>query len=322
MNKLSSAAMLIKNENMKIYRRPRTWAMIGLLIIALMLVAGIMKWDQSSQSDQSNWREEITQGNESMRQALTENEGAFDEQTAINLENRIKVNEYYLDNNINPYAYTLWSYMDTSSALIILVTILTVIVAADMVAAEFSWGTIKLLLVGPASRAKVLLCKYISTFMFAILLLVLCFAVSFAIGASLEGLDSLSQPKISIGADGQIEESSMVLNVLQKYGYSVIELIMYVTFAFMISASFRSSSMAIGFSLLGILMGNTLVSVLAKYEWVKYLLFANIDLSRYANGHPLRPEMTLSFSIIMLAVYYIVFQLIAWFMFTKRDVAG
>ena len=82
------------------------------------------------------------------------------------------------------------------------------------------------------------------------------------------------------------------------------------------------ASMAIAFSLLFILAGNTLVNILARYEWVKYLMFANVDLSQYVNGTPIRPEMTLTFSIGILVAYYALFHFITWIMFTKRDVAG
>jgi ABC-2 type transport system permease protein len=53
------------------------------------------------------------------------------------------------------------------------------------------------------------------------------------------------------------------------------------------------------------------------------LLFANIDLTRYLAGNdPIRPEMTLTFSIMMLVAYYVLFQLVSWLLFTKRDVAA
>ncbi len=320
---MSSLSMLIKNENTKIYRRPRTFAMIGLMLIALMLVAGIMKYDSIRFGDNPNWKEQLQETNLSMQTTLDESKDGMDPGSVNYLKGAIKKNEYHLEHNINPDAFTVWAYMDTSSALIILITILTVIVAADMIAAEFTWGTVKLLLVGPASRAKVLAAKYIATFIFALVLLFVCLIVSFGLGAALEGIGSLSQSKIAITDSGDIIQTSYVLDILKKYAFSVVSLVMYVTFAFMISAAFRSSSMAIGFSLLFILMGNTLVAVLQKYEWVKYLLFANVDLAQYFDGRsPLRPEMTLNFSILMLALYYVVFQIAAWLLFTRRDVAG
>ncbi|GAA3413328.1 ABC transporter permease [Paenibacillus hodogayensis] len=296
--------------------------LVGILLAALAFVAGLMKWEEQKREGNADWKQQVLLQNEQMKQTMSEKESEVSPATKSRMEQSVKLNEYYIERDINPYENSLWTFVNISSTLIVLVTLLTVVVAADMVAAEFSWGTIKLLLVGPASRTKVLLSKYAATMLFALFLLVLSFAVAFALGAILEGFDGLTRPLVTIGADGNVHEGSMLLNVLQNYGFGVVELVMYVTMAFMISASFRSSSMAIAFSLLFILMGNTLVNLLSNYEWVKYLLFANVNLSQYVNGTPLRPDMTLIFSIAVLAGYYLLFQLIAWLMFSKRDVAG
>lgn len=318
---MSSLSNLIRNENMKIYRRPRTWLMIAFLILAIALMSGIMKWD-SSQNSNVNWENSLIEQNNYYQQELQNNK-ELSEGDKTYFTNEIKLNEYYLEQNINPNELSLWTYVNNSASLIILATILTVIIAADMIAAEFTWGTIKLLLVGPASRSKILLSKYIATLGFALLLLILSFASAFAAGGILEGFDGTSQSSITITEAGVIEGSSYFVQSLEKYGFSVVSMLMYVTMAFMISSAFRSSSMAIAFSLLFMLVGNMLSALLSGYGWVKYLLFSNIDLTQYMSGSsPLRPEMTLSFSIIMLVAYYVVFQLVAWLLFTKRDVAA
>ncbi|MFC5469400.1 ABC transporter permease [Cohnella suwonensis] len=318
---MSSLTQLIRNENMKIYRRPRTWIMVGILVLAIGLLSWIMKWD-SSKDDQSNWQNSLTQQNAQMQMDLTQLKDTNDNQREW-LTEQIKLNQYYLDHDINPNDLSLWNYVNNSAELIILITILTVIIAADMIAAEFSWGTIKLLLVGPSSRTKIMLAKYVSTMIFAILLLVLSFAVAFLFGSILEGFSGLSLPHLTIGDNGLVHEGSMIVNSLQQYGYNIVSLLLYVTMAFMISAAFRSSSMAIAFSLLFMLVGNTLSEILREYSWVKYLLFSNIDLRQYLEGgQPLHPDMTLGFSIGMLAIYYIVFKFVAWALFTKRDVAA
>ncbi|MFB9279294.1 ABC transporter permease [Cohnella cellulosilytica] len=318
---MSSLGNLIRNENMKIYRRPRTWLMVAFLVLALGLMSGLMKWDES-RSNPADWQQNLTQQNAHYQQQLADNKD-LDSDYKDYLTNEIKINEYYLAHDLNPAALSLWDYVNNSAALIMLITILTVIVAADMIAAEFTWGTIKLLLVGPASRSKIMLSKYISTMTFALLLLILSFVLAFAAGGVLQGFDGLSLPHLAVGADGLVHESSMIADSLQKYGYAVVSLFMYVTLAFMISAAFRSSSMAIAFSLLFMLVGNTITMLLSGYEWSKYLLFANIDLTQYLPGNsPLRPDMTLGFSIMMLAAYYVVFQIVAWTLFTKRDVAA
>ncbi|MCU6711385.1 ABC transporter permease subunit [Paenibacillus sp. J5C_2022] len=318
---MSNFIGLVRNENMKIYRRPRTWVLIAVLLMSVALMSGVMKWEEN-RTDQIGWEQRVSGYVEELQQYIAEKEDIGEEERTM-LENEIKLNQYYLEHDRNPFALTHWEYVQNSAGIIILVTLLTVIIAADMVAAEFTWGTIKLLLVGPASRTKILLSKYAVTLTFALMLLLLCFASAYLAGGILEGFSSASEPRVTVDASGIVQEGSMLAHALQTYGYSVVSLVMYVTMAFMISAAFRSSSMAIAFSLLFMLLGSTLSALLSKFEWSKYLLFSNIDLTNYLEGGtPLRPEMTLSFSITMLLLYYVVFQVTAWLLFTRRDVAA
>jgi ABC-2 type transport system permease protein len=294
--------------------------MIGFLVIVLGLMSGLMKWDESRTSN-GDWEQNLRQQNSHFQTEIANNQD-LDSDTKEYFTNEIKFNEYYLENQINPHELTLWDYVNNSASLVMLITILTVIVAADMIAAEFTWGTIKLLLVGPASRTKIMASKYVATMGFALLLLIMAFVLAFVAGGILEGFGGISLPHLAIGSDGLVHESSMVLDSLQKYGYAIVSMLMYVTLAFMISAAFRSSTMAIAFSLLFMLVGNTLTMIFSSYSWVKYLLFANIELARYLpGGEPIRPEMTLGFSIGVLVAYYVLFQFISWLLFTKRDVA-
>ena len=48
-----------------------------------------------------------------------------------------------------------------------------------------------------------------------------------------------------------------------------------------------------------------------KFDWAKYILFANTDLMQYFEGIPMVEGMTLTFSIIMIVSYFILFQSLA-----------
>lgn len=320
---MSSSISLIRNENMKIYRRPRTWVMFSILVAALILMTVLMKYFDGPTGDaqQADWRQQVEYSIQLSKAELAQISNDAPDSYVKYTKERIMELEYALANNINPYEQTLWSTMDELAIVIGLVTVLTIVVAGDMIAAEFSWGTIKLLLIRPATRTKILVNKYISTLLFSFVLLIVMFIVSFILGAVTEGLTGISQVDLYI-KDGAVHERAMVVKVLQTYGFQVVSLIMYVTLAFMISSAFRSSTMAIAFSLGLMLIGNTIVGILSGYSWIKYVLFANIDLSQYFIGTPLRPDMTLGFSIMILAAYFIVFHLISWLIFIKRDVAG
>ena len=110
---------------------------------------------------------------------------------------------------------------------------------------------------------------------------------------------------------------------MKLYVLKSVDVFILATMAFMISAVFRNSSLAIGISLFLLFMGPNVTYLLAmRYDWTKYVLFANTNLLQYETGNAMVEGMTLGFSIAVLAVYYVVFQLLAFFVFSKRDVAA
>lgn len=110
--------------------------------------------------------------------------------------------------------------------------------------------------------------------------------------------------------------------IWQEYGFSMVSLVMMTTLAFMISTLFRSSGMAIGISLFLLLSNGALMLFLSRFDWAKFVLFANTDLGQYADGGtPLIDGMTLGFSVTILVIYLVVFLAASFVTFTKRDVA-
>ena len=318
---MSSLVKLIQNENMKIYRRVATWVMIGLLVIGVIGI-GVMQKYVMDPPDQSNWKQELTEQNKSYKQMIAEAPPGFPDSQKRNFEQQLKVNEYRIEHNIAPLnSNSLWGFMDSSSNLSSLITLFTIIIAAGSVASEFSWGTIKLLLIRPVSRSKILLSKYISSFLFALLLLVVLFGLSFLVGGLFFGFDQVSTPHLAY-IDGNVVESSMALHMMSQYGFNSVNLVMMVTFAFMISTVFRSNSLAIGLAIFLMFTGTQIVMIFSKYSWAKYILFANTDLTQYLNGTPIVEGMTMTFSIVALLVYFVIFNLFSWVIFNKRDVAA
>ncbi|TCP56022.1 ABC-2 type transport system permease protein [Tumebacillus sp. BK434] len=313
---------LIRNENMKIYGRPRTWAMFAVLILAIIVQLVITDRFLAKPPEGVDWKQEITQQTDGMRQALHDTNNMMPEASRKQLEAQIKMNEYAIEHNIAPYEYTAWKFAESASGMIFLVTLFTVIVAGDIVATEFTWGTIKLLLIRPVSRTKILYSKYISTLLYALLMAVVLLVISFVLGGLVFGFSGVDQPFIYVDGDGVLHQMNMASKVLLSFGLEAVTLLMIVTIAFMISAAFRSSSLSISLSIFVMFAGSIVVQILSRYEWIKYILFANLDLSMYFMGMPLVEGMTLGFSVLMLAIYFVIMHVLAWTLFTKRDVAA
>ncbi|TKD69378.1 ABC transporter permease [Pseudalkalibacillus hwajinpoensis] len=317
---MSSIVRLIQNENMKIYRRPGTWVMIG-LIIAAVLTAGIIT-NLSGSDESTDWRTNAQNTIQESEKILKDSAEGMPKAYKDSLKRDIALNEYRLDNNIPPLERgSIWSFMNNSTGIVVLISIFTIIIGAGIVAGEYSWGTIKLLLIRPASRTKILASKFIATLLFALFSLVILYISSFLIGGLLLGFESIDQPYLTY-SNGEVTETSMALHFVIEYALASVDLLMMVTFAFMLSSIFRSSSLAIGLAIFLMFTGSQLTYILSQYDWVKYILFANTDLSVYFDGSPIVDSMTLGFSLVTLLVYLIVFLLLSWLLFTKRDVAA
>ncbi|AOZ92314.1 ABC transporter permease [Paenibacillus crassostreae] len=193
--------------------------------------------------------------------------------------------------------------------------IFSVVIAADSVASEFSGGTIKLLLIRPWSRSKILLSKYISVILFSLLSTLLLFGISFL------------SSNIWFGYEGNLGLNSSswsdMTYTFMTFGANYIELLLIITIAFMISTLFRSNTFAISMSLLILFTKDILLAILNpdKYEWMDYVIFTHMNLSGYINSSIGPGGSTFLFSIVILGVYYVVFMLLAWVAFNKRDVS-
>jgi ABC-2 type transport system permease protein len=308
---------LIRNENVKIYRRMRSYIFMAIILAATIIVGVVVHNTQAQPS--ADWKQQLMASNQQVKQ---QSQDSHIPKVALDkMNDQVKVNQYEIDHNINPYQETSWDFSSTCAGIVSLITIFVAVVAGDIVASEFSAGTIKLLLIRPVNRTKILFSKYFATLLFAVTMVLGLLVVSLVIGGILFGFSG-SSPFIYTSANGVVHEGTMLVHVLSTYALDCIELVMIVTISFMISTIFRSSSLAIALSILMMFLGNTAVTLLSKYSWDKYILFANTDLTQYTSGQPTVAGMTLTFSIVVLVVYFVIFHVASWLLFTKRDVGA
>ncbi|MFJ5621498.1 ABC transporter permease [Peribacillus loiseleuriae] len=313
---------LLTNEWIKIFKRKSSYIMIGILAIIVVIAAiGITFINNldTGHANHGNWKTALEEENKNLKEELKSTPVPYKKE----IERVIAENEYRITHDMPKVtSYNVWTFMNGMMGLVDIVALFTIIIAAGIVASEFSWGTIKLLLIRPINRAKILLSKYITVLLYALFMLGILFVLSFILGAAFFGFEQ-NQPHLAY-LDGQIVERAQIPFLLSQYLLSSVGLLIFTTMAFMISAAFRNSSLAIGLSIFLLLMGSIVTSIIAGYfDWAKYLLFANTNLLPYfGTGGPMVEGMTLSFSLIVLLVYFVIFHVIAFWTFVKRDVTA
>lgn len=307
---------LIKNESIKIYNKKLTWILLLLTIIVTIITFGIYKLDDTN----------IISGEDEIEQEIQ----LYEERLKISelnptlrkdAENKLRIAKYRQENDISNTPTTAWTAMLKFSGLVEMIMVFIIVIAADIVAGEYSSGTMKLLLIRPHSRSTILFSKYIAVTLVGLVMLVLLLVSAYFTNLLLFGTGGADVTDLFINQQSLIVQKNVMIQVIKLYGLSVFPILSYITLAFTISTILKNSTLAVGISLVTMIIGNSMVEATAKIKWLKYLPFANSDMTRYIFHLQVRPEMTMMFSISILLAYICILILISWRIFTRRDVS-
>lgn len=319
---------LVKNESVKLLKRPSTYIMIALIVVGTILFGFLTQWLHSNSKNESNndWKQGLQQDIELYEQ---EYENTNEEWYKNWMESQIAINQYRIENDIPPsyVDYSMWSFIDESSLMITFVGLFVIIIASGIVANEYSRGTIKMLLVKPYKRWKILLSKYITINLYSLFLLFVLIVSGYIIGSILFENGSFSE-KTVIETYIQGGQDPIITTVGAQFVKGILlylpSLLIINTISFMLSTLFKNQSLAVGVGIfvlfLNSVLGAILFSLLDRYEWFKYIIFPHLDLQIYLYGNNFYDLLTLPFSLTILAVYYIIFMVLTFTYFQKRDI--
>ncbi|WP_035051060.1 ABC transporter permease [Carnobacterium pleistocenium] len=324
---------LVINEWNKVFFRKNNY--ITLIIIlgvaALSSLVPLIFNDEAAFEDISygkDWQDQATNQittleEENTKLLTSESEVSFDNEITASInQSEIQRLNYHLKEGIKPPAINnLYDSLIGTSSLNLLIGIFVTIIASAMVSKEFSMGTIKLLLIRSYSRSKILTSKYIAT-----LLITVTYYMSLYIGTSVVALFTseinTTTEYVYMSSDGTYMHSNFWMYFLGILASNLIYLIIIATIAFSLSTVSRNTSLSLGTTLGILFLGPVLTLYLfSKTELTKYLLMANWNLTNYLPGNnPSIEGMTLSFSIIINSIYFILLLAIAYYSFSKKDI--
>ncbi|MCY8005447.1 ABC transporter permease [Bacillus haynesii] len=308
---------LVQNENMKLYKRKILWIMIGILvgIVIVSLVITLNTKDMHS----TDWKEYLNLKIQENQKELSDSRlpEAFKER----FKEDINIKKYHIKHNIPPlYNDTAIGFVNSTLKYSGLITLFIIIISSSIVSQEYSWGTIKLVLMRPVKRWVVLLSKYISVIYNSLVLFVVLILISFFIGSIIFGFNDTSLRYV-YAKQGDINDVSIFTHFIQYIGSKLVGIIVITAFAFMLSTILRNNAVAIALSIFIQFSGSVISDVLISFDnnFTKYIFFINMDLYQYVEGSP--PEgMTLGFSIVVLFIYLLIFIGISTAIFERRDV--
>lgn len=281
----------------------------------------------------SSWQFEGVQNLSSAmeRLALLKEQQAFggyvSDETMAQAEDDAALYQYIMDHEIESYidkdgmtASDYWESFLQGASVVTIASVVMVVLAGGSVANEFSSGTIKFLLINPVRRGKIIISKYITLVLVALAVIAGVFIISGISNIFVFGAD-FDVPYLTVSL-GIVHEGSSIIYTFTQYLLSGINLLAMMTMAFMISSLMRNAAVAIGIGVAALMGGSMIVVMLAQLgcDWGRYIIFANMNLTQIAQGNSYFPNQTLTFSIITLAAYMVVFLLTAYDGFTRREV--
>ncbi len=308
---------LISNELYRTVISKSTWLITISIIILVAIFTLIIDKSSPNQSNE-NWKQEISTQIVSAKEDM--NELSPSVPMYQYLKEQIAINEYRLENDIAPSTkYNVWTLMVEIGPITTYLALIAIIFAATSIALEHSRGTIKFITTSPNSRWKILTSKYLTILLVLTILIVGTILLSFGFGYFFLGTDG--NDHYLTYSNGEVMKESMVAFLTKNYAATWLNIAMMCTLAFMISVIFRNAIISVGVSLFIFFTGSAITTFLAnQFEWVKYLLFANSNLLQYIDGEPPVEGMTIEFSIIVMACYYIIFMVLSYLTFLRRDV--
>lgn len=235
-------------------------------------------------------------------------------------------NKYIIDNkvDINSPKTTRNLLINTLSDNFLFIMIIVAAVAGSIVSTEFDKGTIKLLLIRPYSRNKILLSKYIVSMFMIIFAILSAFIMQLIIGGIFFGFSSLNIPVVIYNF---VQNKVMHINLFKYIFDNVLavlpEFILLATLAFAISTITNVSTLGVALPIVGVGAADiiNLIAINRNIIPLKYFVTLNWNFTNYLYGGVNSfPTLSIPFSILICTIYFLIMIITAFIIFNKRNI--
>lgn len=212
---------------------------------------------------------------------------------------------------------------------IILAIVMIIIMGGGIVASEFSKGTIRLLLIRPVSRWKILLSKLLSILLVGFSIVVLGIGILYISSGYVFGFDAYKIPLLET-VNGSIVHIDFMKFLISKVLLSSSSLLFISALVFAISTLAKNTALAVGISML-LYLGvgpsvNLLISI--KQTWIISTLIPYINSSYFRliqipsqsleKGFGM--QMQYNWGAVQLLIASVIMLVITFILFVKKDV--
>ncbi len=212
---------------------------------------------------------------------------------------------------------------------ITMIVLMILILAGGAVSQEIATGSIKSLIIAPVKRWKIFLAKLLSLLTVGALALIVHYLITLVSYGLLFGFDTM--PPYVYAISGQADSMSPALYLFAEQGIRFIEVIVFMSFALMLSVLTRNTAASVGISMaayFGTSIAKQILYFLPAAEWIKFMPFDHLNLTTkffpYAAqemyGMVNNNETSLLFSLVYIAVALACMLYTALDSFNRRDI--
>ncbi|MGI6538574.1 MAG: ABC transporter permease subunit [Caldicoprobacterales bacterium] len=207
----------------------------------------------------------------------------------------------------------------------VFITLFAVLIGGWLIASEFQQGTIRLLMIRPKSRIKILMAKFISAIVICVIIYISGSLLNAVTNGICFGFSDFAFPNYTISG-----EINFVSYYLPKMLACIIPIIFGYSFAFLLSVLIKNAAVAIAIPVAGFIGGSILMATLSyggAARWIAYTplpymqlssIFIQDSLIQYyiRNGMPIN----LTYGIMLMIVLSAIFVILSSVLFEKRDI--
>lgn len=237
-----------------------------------------------------------------------------------------KISQYIVNNKINinkqnTLAYQLRTILEDYELFFV---ILILMVTSSIICDEFKDGTIKLLLIKPYSRCKILLGKYLASIISIVVSILLLIVFQLCIGGIIFKFNSLKTPIVIYNFNtSSLIQYSVFKYMLIRILFKIPLLLVLIGLSMFLGVLTSSVLISITLPLMIYMFNPTLIYLTKQYNlyFMKYLVNLNWNLENYLFGKlPDLPFINFKFSLIIVVTYLILLLIITFIVFRKKNI--
>ena len=248
------------------------------------------------------------------------------------IEQDIALNWYSLENNISQVKFDNDIRNSVDSTYLMYVSfaiILCIIIGGGIVSSEYSTGTVRLLMIRPVSRWKILISKLISVFIIGYGVLLITVVLNIISSGIMNGFGGLATKVISFSGESIVKQN-FIISIIPKLLFSSISLIFIIALVFAISTIIKNTALAVGLTTVAYLGSSAATLIMANLgmRWVGKTILPYMSLSTFITNsyyiQMFKDQYNIVLNPTMGAIQLIVFAVIliiaSFLVFEKRDV--